>query len=113
MPGDMPADDNEVQTRRAIADEAGASEADKRDSQLIYDALRRHKGVLAGESRLPAEDRALSDRILNQARNRSAEIRAARSPSSRHLTTGTPLPWWLILAWVLVAVGMAAAWVLF
>lgn len=116
MPGDAPAgpvEDNDAQTRRAISDADGVTEADKRDSQLIYDALRRHKDALAGEAKLPAEDRVLSERILAQARNRSAEIRETSRPAtSRHLSTGRPLPLWLIVTWIVVAAGMVAAWYL-
>lgn len=104
--------DNEAETRRAIAEAGDATEVDKRDSQLIYEALRRHKDALAGEAQLPSEDRVLSERILAQARTRSAEIRdASRSATSRQLGTGRPLPLWLILAWVAVTVGLVLAWV--
>jgi len=107
--------DNQAETRRAIAEGAdadGASEADQRDSQLIYEALRRHKDALAGEAQIPGDDRVLSERILAQARTRSAEIRGASRPStSRHPGTGRPLPLWLIVAWIVVTAGLVLAWV--
>lgn len=101
---------NDEEARRAIA-EGAADERERQDSQVLYEALRRHRSDLGGAAKVP-ENQALSDRILTEARSRSAEIRARRPPSSRELIAGRPLPWWLIAAWVLAAAGFVAAWFL-
>ncbi len=101
---------NDDETRRAIT-EGAADDCERKDSQVLYEALRRHRDDLGGAARVPV-DAALSDRILTEARSRSAEIRARRPPSSRHVIAGRPLPWWLIIAWVLAATAFGIAWVL-
>mgnify|MGYP001562831075 CR=1 FL=1 len=98
------------QTLAAIDQEA-TSEADKRDSRIIYQALQRNRAALGGQAALPAEDRALSEKILTQARSRSAEIAASQHQiSARQAASGAPIPWWLWLAWLLAIGGLVAAW---
>ena len=110
--GAGPADGNDAQARRAIA-EGSADAKEQQDSQVLYDALRRHRDTLAGAAKVSFQDPALSERILSEARNRSAEIRAAqRPPGARPGLHGRPLPKWLLLAWVVAIVAFLAAWYL-
>lgn len=95
----------------AEIDRTAKDEAERRDSKAIYAALKQHAPTVGGQASLPADDRQLSERILGQARTRSAEVAAAkRTASARLATQGAPIPWWLILGWVLAIVGLIAAW---
>ena len=95
----------------AEIDRAARDAAERHDSKAIYGALKRHAPTVGGEAQLPAEDRELSERILAQARSRSAEVAAARrSASTRLQAAGAPIPWWVVLGWLLAIVGLVAAW---
>jgi len=89
-----------------------ASDAAERDaSRAILAALKRHGSSVGGESALPAEDRQLSERILAKGRTRSAELAAARRQASTRLPVqGAPIPWWVIIGWILAIAGLVAAW---
>jgi hypothetical protein len=104
---------NQSETFHAIDKEA-ADEAEKRDSRILYEALSRNRGDLGGEAAVPADDQHLSQRILAEARSRSAEIAAGqRKTSSRHVVTGAPIPLWLWAAWILaIAALVAGFWLL-
>ncbi len=77
-----------------------------RASQVLMDALVARREALGGAAQLPPEDRALSERILGEARRRSEQISASRNPaiSSQTLAQQERIPWWLIAAWI-VAIG--------
>lgn len=100
---------NEAETFSAIDKEA-ASEAEKRDSRILYQALSRNREALGGQAAVPADDGHLSQKILSEARSRSAEIAATqRKASARHAVSGAPIPWWLWLAWTLAIAALIAA----
>ena len=104
---------NQDETFSAIDQEA-ASEAEKRDSRLLYQALSKNREVLGGQSAVPAEDRALSEKILADARSRSAEIAANQGDiSARRAVSGAPIPLWLWLAWSVAIAALIAAWLYF
>ncbi len=110
MSAPEPSEGNDAQARRAIA-EGSADGKEQHASQVLYDTLRRHRETLAGAAKMPTQDPALSERILSEARNRSAEIRAAqRPPGTRPGLRGRPLPKWLLLAWVIAIAAFLAAW---
>ncbi len=89
------------------------SDADERASALIRDALHARRDHLSGSAQLPAEDRQLSERILGEARRRSAEITAAGpgpGPSSSRRSSATErVPWWLWLGWIAAIAAVALA----
>ncbi len=89
-------------------DSTGASSADARDSRLLAQALRTRKDAVGGTAALP-DDPALSDKILAQARVRSAQLSASQQPSSHAVAQGRPIPWWLWLAWLLAIVAAVLA----
>lgn len=95
------------ETQRAIAD-AAASEHEQSDSQVLYQALRRHRDALSGSAHVPTEDRALSERIFAEARTRSAQIQASRQIPAKDQS----VPWWLIAAWIVAVVAIVAGWLL-
>jgi hypothetical protein len=105
----------ERETRQAI-DEGASNESERRDSQVLYDALRRHRDDLGGAAGLGDASGPitgpLSERILSEAKSRSAEIRAARrNPSTRSLAPGRAVPWWLILAWIAAVAAFVGVWI--
>jgi hypothetical protein len=90
-------------------DDTTADPAVRKDSQLIYDALRERRDDLKTEKSLP-EDRALSEKILAEARTRSAQISASRGGSShRAQAVAAGIPWWLIVAWIIAIAAVAFA----
>lgn len=100
---------NEADTFAAI-DGAQASDRDKRDSRILYQALHRNRDAVGGQAALPPDDQHLSERILAEARSRSAEIAAnQRQGSARHSVSGAPIPVWLWLAWIVAIGGLVAA----
>jgi hypothetical protein len=81
-------------------------------SRAVLRALTDRRAELAGGG-LPPEDPHLTDRILVQARSRSAEIRRSRSGlphSARQPVSGSPVAWWLIAAWLGVLAAAVVAW---
>ena len=92
-------------------DRTAKDQAERQDSKAIYAALKQHGGAVGGEASLPSDDRQLSERILAHARTRSAEVAAARrTASSRLPAQGAPIPWWVLLGWLLAIIGLAVAW---
>lgn len=86
--------------------DAAAGDADRDASQVMVDALRAHRGRVSGAAAVPEHDQQLSSKIMAEARTRSQEIRqaAAAKPADR------PIPWWLWLAWLAAAGGLAFLW---
>jgi hypothetical protein len=90
-------------------DEGTAEE--QRDSQILMTALAQRKELLGATSQLPAEDRALSERILGEARRRSEQISASRNPAASTHSPKAPegIPVWIYVAWVVAIVGSVLA----
>lgn len=84
---------------------------ERRDSKALMEALAERKDSLGAASQLPAEDHALSDRILGEARRRSEQISASRNPAaSTHIPKAAErIPWWIYVAWVVAIVGSILA----
>ncbi|MBN8524975.1 MAG: hypothetical protein J0M02_06555 [Planctomycetes bacterium] len=83
--------------------EAAPTEADRRASQVMVDALRAHREQASGSAAVPLSDPQLSSKVMAEARSRSQEIRDAAAQRREQ-----PVPWWLWLAW-LAAIGLFAA----
>ena len=99
--------------RFAAADSpAPGTPEERRDSQVLMEALAARKDTLSGSAQLPPEDRALSERILGEARRRSQLISAGRNPaaSTRSYAQGERIPVWLYLAWAVAIGATLAAW---
>ncbi len=95
----------------ATIDGEARDEVERRDSKIIYEALKRRRDEVGGGAEIPAEDKQLSERILRQARTRSAQISASRATAgSGRQATGAPIPWWLIVAWIVAIAGVATLW---
>lgn len=90
--------------------------ADARASAAILAALRQRRASLGGEAGSPVDDGRLSERILSEARVRSARIAGSAvgagpsDRSARVAAPGRPIPWWLWLAWLAALAGAALAW---
>jgi hypothetical protein len=83
--------------------------AERKDSRLIYDALRDRRDQLKTESSLP-EDKALSEKILAEARTRSAQISASRGGTSHRIPAASAgIPWWIWVGWAIAIAGVVAA----
>ncbi len=100
-----------VEDEIGAAIDSGAHDAgERKDSRLIYQALRDRKDALGAEAAIPAEDKSLTERILAEARTRSAEISATRGGSGhRAQPSSRAIPWWMILAWLAAIAAVAAA----
>ena len=82
---------------------------ERTDSRLLLDALSERRDQLKAESALP-EDKALSEKILAEARTRSAQISASRGGTSHRVpVVSAGIPWWIWAGWVLAIVGVAIA----
>lgn len=94
----------------AIAEREAVDDRERRDSKLLYDALAARRDELGGQGRIPRDDQRLSATILNEARQRSAEISGAAHRAGAP-TDPRPrgVPGWLILAWIVAIVAIAAA----
>ena len=96
----------------AVDDREAKDDAERRESRVLYEALRARKDQIDGINQIPAKNDKLSEQILGEARKRSAEISGvARQPSpSQAIQIATrPIPWWLWLAWVVAIAGAIAA----
>ena len=80
---------------------------EQRASRVLARALGERSSTLGGGG-LPAEDRAISERILAEARVRSARIAGEQMVAD--VTVSPAIPWWLWLAWAVAIVGAVAAW---
>lgn len=84
---------------------------ERRESKALMQALAERKDALGATAQLPAEDRALSERILGEARRRSEQISASSNPAASTQTTRATerVPWWLWLAWLVAIIGSVIA----
>lgn len=90
-------------------DAESANPAESKDSRLLYEALKQRKDQLKGETSLP-EDKALTEKILAEARTRSAHISASRGgASTRAPVVSAGIPIWLWVAWALAIAGVVVA----
>ena len=79
---------------------------DQRASRVLMDALAARRDRLDGAAGLAeAEVRAVSGRILGEARRRSEQISAKSAVSARLPGRGAKIPAWLVMAWIL-ALGL-------
>ena len=81
----------------------GETDADRKASRIMVDALRAHRDTASGAAGVPLEDAQLSSKLMAEARSRSQEIRNASAKR-----VDRPIPWWLWLAWI-AAIGLFAA----
>jgi hypothetical protein len=83
---------------------------ERHESKVLMDALAQRKGQLGAAAQIPANDQALSERILGEARRRSEQISASRNPaaSSRTLAQREKIPWWLFALWIFAALATVA-----
>ncbi|MCK6489719.1 MAG: hypothetical protein L6R48_15605 [Planctomycetes bacterium] len=95
-----------------LPDDPGLDPEERRASQALLGALRDRRQALDGLAGAPADDKVLSERILAEARERSARISGGgrRSSSATAVDHGRPIPWWLWLAWALAAAAAVVAW---
>lgn len=92
----------------AQIDREAADDRERTASKALYRALKENRQDISGQAQIP-DDPRLSERILAEARTRSAQISAAsRRAEAEHQSGG--IPWWLWLAWALAVAGFAAAW---
>jgi hypothetical protein len=86
-----------------------ASDEDRRQSAILAGALRAHRDRVAPE---PTPDAALDARILGEARRRSEQISASRSPaySGRVPAAGADVGWWLWLGWAAAIAAAVGLW---
>jgi hypothetical protein len=99
--------------RFAAADSyAPATPDERRESQVLMEALAARKDALGGSAQLPPEDRALSERILAEARRRSEQLSLSRNPETAVRTSvqDERIPVWLYLAWAVAIGATVAAW---
>ena len=94
-----------AELNRAIAD-AATNPDERRASQALVRALG-ERGASLGGGGLPADDSAISERILAEARVRSARITGETDPAP---IPPVRVPWWLWLAWAVAIVGAVVAW---
>jgi hypothetical protein len=94
-----------------VVDREAKDEVERRESRVLYEALRTRKDQIGAVTQIPARDEKLSEQILNQARSRSAEISATRQRSGSQAVEAAskPIPWWLYLAWLVAIAGVIAA----
>lgn len=92
------------------SDAPGTAE-ERAESKALMEALAARKDALGAAAQLPIEDRALSERILGEARRRSEQISASRNPvaSGRVASQGERIPAWLWIAWAVAIAGTVAA----
>ena len=84
---------------------------ERRDSKVLMEALGQRKDELGAAAQLPPEDRALSERILGEARRRSEQISGSDNPaaSARTPVAAERIPWWIYVAWIIAIVGSILA----
>ncbi len=91
-----------------VIDAEAADPREGTDSRILYRALRERRDRLGAESDLP-RDSALSEKILAEARSRSAQISASRKVSGPVAAVTPGIPWWLWGAWIVAIAGVVAA----
>ncbi len=90
------------------------SEDDDRASATLRQALAQRRDALGAASGLPMDDKALTERILGEARRRSETIslkQQVAGSSARQGAQSQGIPWWLNLAWILAVILVIIAWV--
>lgn len=104
------ADDQESVRPQDPGSDQHPGSPEHRASQVLMDALAARKAALGGAAQLPAEDKALSERILGEARRRSEQISASRNPaaSSQTLAQQERIPWWIVAAWIVAIIATVA-----
>jgi hypothetical protein len=80
---------------------------EQRASRVLVRALGERSQTLGGGG-LPADDRVVSERILAEARVRSARIAGEQAVPPP--PAASAIPWWLWLAWAVALAGAWAAW---
>jgi hypothetical protein len=95
----------------SVVDREAKNESERRESRVLYDALRSRRSDLGGMSHIPAKDHKLTEQILGEARKRSAQISASRQSSiSQTLQPpARPIPLWLWVAWLIAITGVVIA----
>ncbi|MBA3710469.1 MAG: hypothetical protein H0W83_16820 [Planctomycetes bacterium] len=91
-----------------VIDAEAANPREGTDSRLIYRALSERRDRLGAASDLP-QDKALSEKILAEARSRSAQISASRKVSGPVAVVTPGIPWWLWLGWIVAIAAVVAA----
>jgi hypothetical protein len=93
-----------------IDDRDANDDAERRDSRIILEALRARRAVIGGVAAVP-EDQQLTERILDEAKRRSAQISAAQQGKSARssVAEGSAIPWWLWVGWLVAIGGVVAA----
>ena len=84
---------------------------ERRQSKVLMEALATRKDALGAAAQLPAQDHALSERILGEARRRSEQISASDNPaiSSRAMAQSERVSWWIWVAWAVAIAGTVLA----
>ena len=90
---------------------ATGTPAERQESKVLMEALNARKAALGADAQLPPEDRALTERILGEARRRSEQISASRNPAASSGTTAQAegVPWWIWVAWVVAIAATVVA----
>ena len=84
---------------------------DERASRVLMDALAARRERLDGAAGLAEADvRAVSGRILGEARRRSEQISAKSAVSARLPGRGPGIPAWLVLAWIAALALVGVLW---
>jgi hypothetical protein len=90
-----------------VIDAEAANPREGTDSRLLYRTLTERRARLGAASELP-QDKALSEKILAEARSRSAQISASRKVSGPVVAVSPGIPWWLWAGWVVAIAGVLA-----
>jgi hypothetical protein len=101
----MSANDQELEK---VIDASTADPVERSDSRLLYQALQERRGQLKAERELP-QDTALTEKILAEARTRSAEISASRQMSGRGPVARAAVPWWVWCGWIVAIAAVVLA----
>lgn len=90
---------------------ATGTPAERQESKVLMEALTARKAALGAEAQLPADDHALKERILGEARRRSEQISASRNlvASSGSTPQAEGVPWWIWVAWAIALAATFAA----
>ena len=82
---------------------------ERQESRTLYKALLARKDELKTEQALPV-DGQLSEKILSEARNRSAQISASRGGTGHQAQArSASIPLWQYVAWVAAIAGLLLA----
>ena len=93
----------------ATIDSETTDPVERQESRTLYRALHERKDELKAESALPL-DPALSEKILSDARTRSAQISASRGGTGHQAQARSAgIPLWMYLAWVVAIAAVILA----